>query len=295
MKIDLCSDLHLEFADLSLPGGDILVIAGDVMEAKNLKRDQYNPDAVTFDFENKDQRFDRFYRFIEEECSRKYRQTVMVMGNHEHYHFQFEKTADHIRSQLPDNVCLLEKQSLELNGVLFLGATLWTDCNGGDPQTMAYLSGSMNDYRMIKCVTNGNYHKLTPQRTLAEHIQTKQYFETVLAENRARANPLPVVVVTHHAPSKLSIKPRYHHDQHMNGGYSSDLTAFIENNPEIVSWHHGHTHDQFRYQVGSTWVICNPRGYAGYEYVADVFQVASYTVDVDNKTIGGFENWGENE
>jgi hypothetical protein len=40
------SDLHLEFADLKLPGGDILILAGDVCEAKNLKIDEYDPNQI---------------------------------------------------------------------------------------------------------------------------------------------------------------------------------------------------------------------------------------------------------
>jgi hypothetical protein len=73
------------------------------------------------------------------------------------------------------------------------------------------------------------------------------------------------VVVTHHAPSKASIKPRYQGDHLMNGGYSSDLSEFILDNPQIKVWTHGHTHDHFDYMIGSTRILCNPRGYAGYE------------------------------
>jgi hypothetical protein len=59
----------------------------------------------------------------------------------------------------------------------------------------------------------------------------------------------------------------------MNGGYSSDLESFIIERPQIKLWTHGHTHDPFDYMVGSTRVLCNPRGYEGYEDVADNFQL----------------------
>ena len=36
------SDLHLEFGDLELPGGDILVLAGDIAEVKNIEQ-TYDP------------------------------------------------------------------------------------------------------------------------------------------------------------------------------------------------------------------------------------------------------------
>jgi hypothetical protein len=57
----------------------------------------------------------------------------------------------------------------------------------------------------------------------------------------------------------------------MNGGYSSNLDDFIIGHPQIKFWTHGHTHDPFDYMIGSTRILCNPRGYFGYEAVADVF------------------------
>jgi hypothetical protein len=58
----------------------------------------------------------------------------------------------------------------------------------------------------------------------------------------------------------------------MNGGYASDLSELILDNPQIVLWTHGHMHDPSDYMVGSTRVVCNPRGYAGHDQQADVFQ-----------------------
>jgi hypothetical protein len=59
----------------------------------------------------------------------------------------------------------------------------------------------------------------------------------------------------------------------MNGGYRSDLGDFILDRPQIRVWIHGHMHDNFDYQVGSTRVVCNPRGYSGYEQQAENFQL----------------------
>ena len=70
MKINVISDLHLEFADLVLPGGDVLILSGDICEAKNIKKDQYSKDAVQFKFELK--RSDRYIRFFVEECVKYY-------------------------------------------------------------------------------------------------------------------------------------------------------------------------------------------------------------------------------
>jgi predicted phosphodiesterase len=268
MRVSVMSDLHLDFADLTLPGGDVLILSGDLCEAKSIRNTEYNPNLVMLEHERADRRPDRFYRFLEEECSRKYRETIMVMGNHEHYGFKYHKTYDHIRSQLPANIHLLENESYELDGVTFLGATLWTDMNKGDEITLWQMKSVMNDYRQITAKTNGAYFRLQPERTMADHYATMEYFRKFLAE---RTGTGPVVVVTHHSPSKLSTHPRYADEKIMNGAYSSDLSEFILDHPEIKIWTHGHTHHNFDYQIGECRIICNPRGYKGYEQQAEDF------------------------
>lgn len=284
MHVDVVSDLHLEFADLTLPGGDVLIISGDACEARYLKKSDYSPDSVHFSFEDPRKKTGRYYRFFEEECS-KYRKTIMVMGNHEHYGGRFEKTYDLVQENLPTHVQLMEKETLEIDGVLFVAATLWTDCNKGDALTMYHLKSGMSDYKMVTMKNGEIYHKLTPQRTFEEHIRTKQYIEQVLRNNRERAAPLPVVMVTHHAPSKLSIKPEYERDTLMNGGYSSDLSGIMLDHPEIRVWTHGHTHDEFKYTIGETTVLCNPRGYSGYETRANSWIPKGFDIGTDGTVV----------
>lgn len=47
----------------------------------------------------------------------------------------------------------------------------------------------------------------------------------------------------------------------MNGGYASDLSEFILDNPKIKLWTHGHMHQNHDYLIGTTRVVCNPKGY----------------------------------
>ena len=277
MKINVISDLHLDFSDLTLPGGDVLVLSGDVCEARHLKKDMYNKDMVLLEHERKDQRPDRYYRFFEEECS-KYREVVMVMGNHEHYGFQYQKTYPHIASQLPDNITLLENETHVIDDVVFVGATLWTDMNKGDDLTMFHMKSMMNDYRQVTMFNEvkHTYHRLTPEKTVEDHHKSRFYIRDVV-----EANPTSkVVVVTHHAPSKASIKPKYAGDHMMNGAYSSDLSEFILDNPQIKLWTHGHTHDVFDYMIGSTRIVCNPRGYQNYEERADQFKADEFEIEL---------------
>lgn len=274
MRVNVVSDLHLEFSDLELPGGEVLILSGDICEAKNVKA-EYDVNNIMNDggpSTGHFKRSDRYTRFFHEECS-KYEKVFYVVGNHEHYGFKLHKTIPHLKSVLPDNIVVLEKEQFEYRDVLFIGGTLWTDMNNFDSLTLYHMKGMMNDYKQITMHDDVRnvYHRLTPEKTVNEHVKTKQLFTFYLEENRRRETPLPVVVLTHHAPSKLSTHPYYANDTIMNGAYSSDLSEFILDNPEIKYWTHGHTHHTFNYKIGDTTVMANPRGYKNYEEQAELF------------------------
>ena len=118
--------------------------------------------------------------------------------------------------------------------------------------------------------------KFTPEDAVEDHRKMLEYIDVVTS--MLGKNDNKYVVVGHHAPSKSSTKPRYQDDTLMNGGYSSDLSDFILDRPCIKLWTHGHTHDVFDYMVGSTRVVCNPRGYDGYEDRADRFELLTIEV-----------------
>lgn len=255
-KISLVSDLHLECGYQELPGGEVLILAGDICEARDLKKDFHGTrllDAEPGSY--------KWYDFFYKECA-KYDRVFYVMGNHEHYHGRFDRTKVELESILPKNIRLLDNDYEIYNGVLFLGATLWTDCDRNNPLTLHTIKYGMNDFRLIKnhYVNKDIYYKLTPEYTVSVHKKTLEYFHHVLREN----SQVPTVVITHHAPSYLSIHPRYKGNA-MNGAYVSDLSEFILDHENIRYWVHGHNHDKFDYTIGDTRVLSNPRGYIGYE------------------------------
>lgn len=280
MKIQYGSDLHLEWGGVTLPGGaDVLVLAGDIAEAKKIRRHKTQWEELTPE-EQADPKSRELYRcwtFFLFETS-KYEQVFMVTGNHEAYHGRFDLVHDELRAILPSNVRLVEKEVVEYGGVVFLGATMWTDCNRGDAMTMYRLKHSMNDYRAISnhYPASGLYHKLTPQDTAEDHFKALEFFREELPKHADRA----VVVITHHAPSFKSISEQYIHDREMNGGYASDLSDLILDHPQIKNWLHGHCHSNSSYDIGSTRVLCNPRGYKNHEQQAENWSVESFEIGV---------------
>lgn len=203
----------------------------------------------------------RFRDFLKR-CSNQFPHTVFVAGNHEFYHGKWEQTIDTLRDECNKlgNVHFLEKDTFVLDDITFIGGTLWTNLNNADHLTEYTLQNGMNDYRIIR-VEKFGYRRLRPTDTFGRHVETLKFIDDTI-----KADPEKTyVVVGHHSPSRQSIHPRYENDYHMNGGYSSDLNEFITEHPQILLWTHGHTHHEFDYVIGNTRVVCNPRGYIGYE------------------------------
>ena len=283
MKIALASDLHLEFGTISLEndGADVLILSGDILVANDLReRDVY-------DIKGAQDRSNRFHTFFQECCER-FPNVIYVLGNHEHYHGDFSKSLGDLRDRLGylRNLHILEKSCVTINDVTFIGGTLWTDMNNGDALTLYHIKTMMNDFRIVKNSSrevnfkdeDGKFHtrpaRFCPEDAFEEHAKMKEYIRQII-EGKFNEK---FVVVGHHAPSKTSTKPRYKDDTLMNGGYSSDLSEFILDHPQIKVWTHGHTHDKFDYMIGTTRIICNPRGYDGYEDSADHFALEYFEV-----------------
>lgn len=273
MKIALISDVHLEFGDCffeNKENAEVLILGGDILIAQEL-HDFVEP---LTDLEKKllGKRgiAVTVYRDFLKRCSEQFKHVIYIAGNHEFYHGKYPAGMDYLREELTTypNITYLENETIEINQISFIGCTLWTDMNKGDLTTINIIRDMLNDYRQIRR-NDLEYRKLQPEDTLDFHRNSIKYISDTIKENPNKK----YVVVGHHAPTKLSTKPRYEKDFHMNGGYSSDLTEFINNHPQIVLWTHGHTHDKFDYMVGDTRIACNPRGYVGYEVFDENFEL----------------------
>jgi len=260
MRIAVTSDLHLEFGDIVLKNeesADLLILGGDICVAKQL-----TPEVKDF-FQS---------------VSFQFPEIIYIMGNHEHYNGDYAKSGERIQNMLDSlnirNIHLLDRSTLHLGDFTFIGGTLWTDFNRRDPITLQAAGSMMNDYRGVKNTDDHVSWKFLPGHALTEHDDMVDYIKVVLNNRRANNNrDRNVVVVGHHAPSFLSIAEQYQRDKIMNGCFASDLSELILDSPEIVLWTHGHMHDDFDYMIGTTRVVCNPRGYHGYESRANNFQI----------------------
>lgn len=264
-RISICSDVHIEFGQAIITNtenADVLVLAGDVCIAEDLKRhpeDQDNLNKRTPDRLRSAMHYREFFR----ECARQFKHVIYIMGNHEHYDGEFDTSFGIVKdavAKIAPNIHVMEDETITIDGVLFVCATMWTDMNKGDSLTAWHCSQNMTDYRIVRIAKDG-YRKLRPADTVNVHRKSAQFFKIALENNRAGAN-LPVVCVTHHAPSSSSVSICYRGNL-LNGAYYSDLSDMILDNPEIKYWFHGHTHAPFDYMIGDTRVICNPRGYYG--------------------------------
>lgn len=257
MIISLVSDLHLDISKhLEMPGGDVLLVAGDACEARQLVKEYHSTKVLPYTGGSFP-----CYDFFEFECA-KYKKVFYVLGNHEHYGGKFWKTKTELERVLPKNVTVLENQCEEYEGVVFIGATLWTDMNKGDPITLHMIENYMNDYRAITYhyPQYNTYHKMRPMDTVKMHIESKRYIEEKAKEHSDK----PVVVITHMGPSHKSVNWKYEGEL-TNGAYVSDLSNLILDNPNIKAWVHGHVHDPVSYDIGDCRVHCNPRGYIPWE------------------------------
>jgi DNA repair exonuclease SbcCD nuclease subunit len=260
-KFCLASDVHLGFGTTTInntENADCLILAGDVYEFANLSPKSelsYN-------------HIDMFFQHISEQ----FKQVVYIAGNHEYYGFQIDRGREHINRYLESmnfgNIKFLEKDSIDIDGVMVHAATMWTSFNNGDPVAMHQARYGMNDYRYISKDADT---VLTPQIAYNEHMATMEFFKNAVSDGKK------CVVVSHHAPLYKCIAPDHSHDA-LDHAYASDLSEFIMDNPNIAAWCFGHVHGRFDFMCGETRILSNCRGYAKYERIAETFEPFFFTV-----------------
>lgn len=231
MKIQIFSDIHLEFGDYmpDVSQADVVVLSGDIWVGKK---------GISWVLDNI-----------------KSTPTIYVLGNHEYWRHAHPKLIQDLRKETAGtNIHVLENDLVSIYGVNFFGATLWTNYDlYGDRQAATLVCWQlMNDYKRIRI--SPTFRKFRPSDTVRLHHETLRWLDNELAAHSNEKN----VVVTHHAPCQQSLHSEYEGDI-LNAAYASDLTHFIKKHEPLV-WTHGHVHKSNDYKVGVTRVVSNAMG-----------------------------------
>ncbi len=251
MRIQYCSDLHLEFKEnrkyietnmLNICG-DVLILAGDIVPL----HDQFLNNS--------------FFSFI----SNNYAQVFWVTGNHEYYHKDISEYNRPFNIQVGSNINIVNNVALQYGGINFIFSTLWSKISKGNSKIVEQ---SIADF---KCITN-NHKEFNASDFNHLHEESLLFINQSLSGGNNTT-----VVVTHHLPSGLC-NSAVHRDSPVNEAFCADLTQFIEES-NINFWIYGHSHfNQKPLFIGNTLMLTNQLGYVQLNEHGTFRQNAYFTV-----------------
>jgi len=274
MKIQLLSDLHLEtnpgFIAEPAAGADLLVLAGDIGSYQR-RRDgsvMAEPDWGL-------RRFSPLPQHAGWPVP-----VLFVPGNHEYDALDLDEAHAGLRAAC-DRLGLvwLERETALIDGVRFIGTTLWSDYDLLVPESATETRRLRQREKAFRAA-NFYLHKMAGQRrgALFDAAAMRELgleCQAWLREALARPHDGPTVVVTHFAPTVHSADPRYG----LSPGTAGFCNALDELLPQADLWLHGHLHCPQDLRVSGCRIVANPLGYA------DKGEQASFrptlTVDVE--------------
>ena len=266
VNIQLLSDLHLEsnphFKPVPLPGADLLVLAGDI--------GSYQDGSLLTDLGIADFGLARFSPLPVAQGGGGWPTPVLFLpGNHEYDGLDFDEADLRLRESCARlGLTWLERETVVLQGVRFVGCTLWTDFDalttaqaqaGADITLGEQLKTREKAFRAANFYLKKNHALRNGQPMLAEDLRAEG-LKSQAWLRQALAQPFdgPTVVVTHFAPSLLSADPRYG----ITPGTAGFCNALDDLLPLATLWLHGHLHCNNDYVRHGCRVVANPLGYA---------------------------------
>lgn len=245
MKLAILSDLHIEFNIIELgiePNTDLIVIAGDV--SPNLNQ------AATF-------------------LTSIPLPVIYVAGNHDFYGAEyFSRLADMRKVYKNTNVIFLENDEVIVDGVRFLGTTLWSDfLDSGIKSNPMFNSAAIESRRQ--------WHMINAEKGMMDYYQIKipiggfiratdvvnlhNFAISYLERELTKEFDGKTIVVTHNAPTYKTSNPKFLNNS-INPAFHNDLEYMFDTLP-IDYWIYGHSHYDADMILGNTRIIANHLGY----------------------------------
>ena len=224
MRIQYVNDLHMEFGHTPVlkKTGDVLVVAGDL---------------CTWDTR------EAGLKWLNEQAD-KYECVLFVLGNHEFYNCD---AFDEVIDWWHENAIffnLLDNTYAKVNGVNFIGTTLWTDAfEYNDPYFMKLKYRNMNDRKFI-----------SPEVWAEENKLATEFLNDLI--------PDADVVITHHLPFDGAVAKRWKNNPW--NPFFANCNGKIPGAFKDTIWIHGHTHDTIDTEYAGYRILCNPYGYKRY-------------------------------
>lgn len=239
MKIQYCSDLHLEFPENQTflkshplkPEGDILILAGDIV-----------PFAIM-------DKYPDFFDYLTDH----FETTYWLPGNHEYYHSDASERSGTFNEKIRSNIVLINNQSVKLNNTRLIFSTLWSYIS---PSSEYMIKKNMSDFHVISY--QGQRFSIDVFNKL--HEESKAFLVSALQDKKGDCE---TIVVTHHVPTLKNYPDRYTGSL-LNEAFVVELSDLIEDS-EIDYWMYGHTHaNTADFELGKTLMLTNQLGYIEY-------------------------------
>lgn len=239
MKIKVMSDLHLEFGSKFVFEEQLdttLVLAGDI-----------------------DSKLSALQIFLEYVAT-KFKYVIFVPGNHEYYKYEYNEARNKMLSWSRNNLYVLDNDYVKLDGVNFIGATLWAD-----PDPVGFYN--MSDSKLVR-VDDRN---VTTLDWMNWNYSSKEYIKYMVKEVRG-----PKVVITHFGPDYRLMAEEWRGANALNSCFwNKELEDTFK---DVKYWIFGHTHSSVDEEIDGCRFVCNPFGYIYHKVNPTFDREASYFI-----------------
>lgn len=247
MKIALLSDIHIDINDYSILSKAF----------KNLD-DDYDCMVIPGDLANT---YDAFRKVTEWIMDKTNKIILYTPGNHDFYDTLATDVTVYQKIEMlkyvtkNTNFHVLYNDFIMIDGIKFIGSTLWTDFSNVKDDTCRYISNGLNDFRYINYDNNVDKYNQICDWMTREHKKCLNYIKNEINERS--------VLITHHGLSNQSISERFIGDP-LNHAYVSHNDDIYNQITPLIHFH-GHVHTARNYWINKTNVIVHPMGYVYYD------------------------------